>query len=219
MSDNGFGALYSSLDMPLIVVTAAERQERAGCLVGFHSQSSIQPQRYCVWLSKANHTYRVAVHSGHLAVHFLASSDLWLAERFGTLTGDSTDKFDGLRTWLGPGRVPVLEDCPRWFVARRDALLDEGGDHVCLTCEPVAVHAGGHFEPLRFSQAAHLKPGHGAWERPGPPTERASLKGLSAWPTIRAVRPAWFPAWSRSSSTRCARAPRSYRTWPGAGFR
>ena len=118
MTDDGFAALYSSLDAPLIVVTAAEGGEQAGCLVGFHSQSSIQPQRYCVWLSKANHTYRVAVHSAHLVLHFLASSDLWLAERFGTLTGDSTDKFAGLRTWLGPGRVPVLEDCPRWFVAR-----------------------------------------------------------------------------------------------------
>ena len=179
MTENGFGALTSYLDVPLIVVTTAEAREQAGCLVGFHCQSSIRPARYCVWLSKANHTYRVALRSGHLAIHFLAQSDLWLAERFGTLTGDHTDKFAGLRTWLGPGRVPVLEDCPRWFVARRDALLDEGGDHVCLTCEPVAVHAAGSFEPLRLSQAGHLEPGHGSWERPNPPTERASLKGLS----------------------------------------
>jgi flavin reductase (DIM6/NTAB) family NADH-FMN oxidoreductase RutF len=179
MTANGLGSLYSSLDQPLIVVTAAEGKEQAGCLVGFHTQSSIEPPRYSLWLSKANHTYRVAVHSGYLAIHFLAVTDLWLAERFGTLSGDTTDKFDGLRTWLGPGRVPVLEDCTRWFVARRDALLDEGGDHVCLTCAPVAVHASGHFEPLRFSQAAHLQPGHGAWERPTPPTERASVKGSS----------------------------------------
>jgi flavin reductase (DIM6/NTAB) family NADH-FMN oxidoreductase RutF len=173
MSENGFGAIYSSLDAPLIVVTAAEGHERAGCLVGFHCQSSIDPARYAVWLSKANYTYRVAVHSGHLAVHFLASSDLWLAERFGTLTGDRTDKFASLPTSPGPGGVPVLTDCPHRFVARRDTLLDDGGDHVCLTCEPVDVHAGGRFEPLRFSRAAHLKPGHDAWERPNPPTERA----------------------------------------------
>lgn len=173
MTEDGFGAIYSSLDVPLIVVTAAEGQEQAGCLVGFHCQCSIDPARYAVWLSKANHTYRVAVHSSHLAVHFLTSSDLSLAERFGTLTGDDTDKFAGLRTSPGPGRVPVLADCPHRFVARRDTLLDDGGDHVCLTCEPIEVHGGGRFEPLRFSQAAHLKPGHGAWERPNPPTERA----------------------------------------------
>jgi flavin reductase (DIM6/NTAB) family NADH-FMN oxidoreductase RutF len=61
MSDEGFGAIMSALDTPLVVVTAAQAQEKAGCLVGFHCQSSIEPSRYCVWLSKANHTYRVAL--------------------------------------------------------------------------------------------------------------------------------------------------------------
>jgi flavin reductase (DIM6/NTAB) family NADH-FMN oxidoreductase RutF len=174
MTGNGFGTIYSSLDVPLIVVTAAEGQEQAGCLVGFHCQSSIDPARYSVWLSKANYTYRVAVHSAYLAIHFLTSSDLWLAERFGTLTGDDTDKFAGLPVSPGPGRLPVLADCPHRLVARRGTLLDDGGDHVCLTCEPVEVHTGGRFEPLHYSGAAHLKPGHGAWERPSPPTERAT---------------------------------------------
>ncbi len=174
MSDDGFGALISFLDPPLLVVTAAQGEERAGCLVGFHCQSSIDPARYCVWLSKANHTCRVAVRSAHLGIHFLGAADLALAERFGTLTGDRTDKFTGLRTWPGPGQVPVLEDCPQWFVARRRTLLDDGGDHVCLVCEPVAVHAGEPFEPLRTSRAAHLEPGHRSLERPGPPTERAA---------------------------------------------
>ena len=174
MTDDGFGAIASSLDSPLIVVTAAECQELAGCLVGFHTQSSIEPLRYCVWLSKANHTYRVALHSTHLAIHFLTSLDLSLAERFGTLTGDTVDKFAGLRTEPGPGGVPVLEQCPHWLVGRRTTLIDEGGDHVCMMAEPVAVHTGEPFEPLRLSQAVHLEPGHGNEERRSPPTERAA---------------------------------------------
>jgi hypothetical protein len=40
MADDGFGVIASSLDAPLIIVTAAEGQEQAGCLVGFHTQSS-----------------------------------------------------------------------------------------------------------------------------------------------------------------------------------
>jgi flavin reductase (DIM6/NTAB) family NADH-FMN oxidoreductase RutF len=174
MTDDGFGAIASSLDTPLIVVTAAESQEQAGCLVGFHTQSSIEPLRYCVWLSKANHTYRVALRSTHLAIHFLTSMDLSLAERFGSLTGDTVDKFAGLRAGPGPGGVPVLEDCPHWLVGRRTTLIDEGGDHVCMMTEPVAVHTGEPFEPLRLSQAAHLEPGHGNEERHSPPTERAA---------------------------------------------
>jgi flavin reductase (DIM6/NTAB) family NADH-FMN oxidoreductase RutF len=174
MTDDGFGAVASSLDAPLLVVTAAEGQERAGCLVGFHTQSSIDPLRYCVWLSKANYTYRVALRSTHLAIHFLTSSDLPLAERFGTLTGDTVDKFAGLRAAPGPGGAPLLGDCPHWMVGRRTTLVDDGGDHVCMMAEPVAVHTGGPFRPLRLSAAAHLQPGHGSTERPGPPTERAA---------------------------------------------
>jgi flavin reductase (DIM6/NTAB) family NADH-FMN oxidoreductase RutF len=69
--------------------------------------------------------------------------------------------------------VPVLEDCPHWLVGRRSTLVDDGGDHVCMMTEPVTVHAGGPFRPLRLSAAAHLQPGHGNRERPSPPTERA----------------------------------------------
>ena len=133
MSDHTFGTLVSSMDNPLIVVTTAEAGERAGCLVGFHTQSSIDPERYCVWLSKANHTYRVALRSSHLAVHFLTEADLALAALFGTQTGDTVDKFAGLRVTAGAGGAPVLADCPNWLVARRHALL--GGDTLFLRYE------------------------------------------------------------------------------------
>jgi flavin reductase (DIM6/NTAB) family NADH-FMN oxidoreductase RutF len=174
VTGDSFNALVWSQDPALIVVTTAEAGERAGCLVSFHSQSSIGPQRYCVWLSKANHTYRVGLRSTHLAVHFLTSSDLALAERFGSRTGDDGDKFGGLRVSLGPGGAPVLQDCPHWLVARRTALLDEGGDHVCVVAEPVTVHTSGPFEPLRTSGAAHIVAAHRPWERHDPPTERAA---------------------------------------------
>jgi flavin reductase (DIM6/NTAB) family NADH-FMN oxidoreductase RutF len=165
--------IVSSLDPPLIIVTATEGAERAGCLVEFHNQSSMGPPRYCVWLSKANHTYRVALHASHLAIHFLSAGDLPLAELFGTRSGDDVDKFAGLAVSLGPGPTPVIDRCRSRLVGRRTALLDEGGDHVCVVTEPVEVHSGGPFEPLRTSQCAHLKAGHPPWERRNPPTERA----------------------------------------------
>lgn len=60
MDRDAFDSVMASLDAPMAVVTTAVDDERAGCLIGFHAQSSIDPGRYCVWLSKANHTYRVA---------------------------------------------------------------------------------------------------------------------------------------------------------------
>jgi flavin reductase (DIM6/NTAB) family NADH-FMN oxidoreductase RutF len=178
MSDDAFGSIMGSLDPPLIVVTTAVGQERAGCLVGFHAQSSIEPPRYCVWLSKANHTYRVALRSTHLGIHFLSADDLALAQLFGTLTGDDVDKFAELEVQSGPGDVPVLTACQNRLVVRRSALLDEGGDHVCIPAEAVAAHDGGPFEPLRLSMAAHLEPGHGNEERNDPPTERAGTRAI-----------------------------------------
>jgi flavin reductase (DIM6/NTAB) family NADH-FMN oxidoreductase RutF len=174
MSSRGFGTLMSALDPPLIVVTTAEAGEPAGCLVQFHAQSSIQPQRYCVWLSKANHTYRVALRSSYLAIHFLTADDLELAELFGGKSGDTVDKFAGLETASGPDGVPLLVPCPNHLVSKRITLLDEGGDHVSVIMEPLDVYSAGWFTPLRLSHAGHLVAGHGYWERPDPPTERAA---------------------------------------------
>jgi flavin reductase (DIM6/NTAB) family NADH-FMN oxidoreductase RutF len=175
MSNDAFSTIMSALDSPLVVVTAAVDDERAGCLVGFHAQSSIDPERYCVWLSKANHTYRVALRSTHLGIHFLTVHQLTLAELFGTQTGDTVDKFERLSVDTDPWGVPLLADCPNRIVVQRIALLDEGGDHVCISGESISVEAAGAFTPLRLSQAAHLTPGHENDERNSPPTERSSL--------------------------------------------
>lgn len=177
VTDRAFDSIMASVDARLIVVTAETGGERAGCLVGFHAQSSIEPQRYCVWLSKANHTYRVASRSTHLGIHFLTSDDLSVAERFGTLTGDATDKFAGLPVSVGPHGVPVLDHCPNRVVARRVALLDEGGDHVCVVTQPIATHTSGRFLPLLLSDAQHLQPGHDSDERPGPPADVSGPSG------------------------------------------
>jgi flavin reductase (DIM6/NTAB) family NADH-FMN oxidoreductase RutF len=179
MNTDAFDEIMASLDTSLVVVTAGADSEgphgeRAGCLVGFHGQSSIDPERYSVWLSKANHTYRVALRSTHLGVHFLTHDDLQLAEHFGTQTGDDLDKFAQLDTEAGPGGVPMLLACPSRVAVRRTSLLDEGGDHVCISTEPVDVVGGGPFVPLRLSDAHHLVPGHDTKERHGPPTERAA---------------------------------------------
>jgi flavin reductase (DIM6/NTAB) family NADH-FMN oxidoreductase RutF len=170
---DAFATIAASLDPAMVVVTSAHDGERAGCLVGFHAQSSIDPARYCVWLSKANHTGRVVQRAPTLAVHYLDATQRDLAELFGTYTGDEVDKL-ALCAWdEGPDGVPLLTACPRRVVARRIAILDEGGDHLCVVTEPIDVTADGRFTPLRLSDVDDLTPGHEAEERPSPPTERA----------------------------------------------
>lgn len=173
MSTEAFDDLMASLDAPMAIVTTALGDERAGCLIGFHAQSSIEPGRYCVWISKANHTYRVMLRSTHLAVHYLTEHDRELAALFGTTSGDDIDKFERCASAPGPHDVPILEACPNHLVVRRTAVLDEGGDHVCVVTEPITSHSAGRFRPLRLSDVDDLTPGHGSEERNDPPTHRA----------------------------------------------
>ncbi|GAA3822669.1 flavin reductase family protein [Nocardioides panacisoli] len=165
MADRAFGDLVASADPPLVVVTTAAAGEQSGCLVGFHAQSSIEPERYSVWLSKANHTYRVALRSAYFGLHFLTADDLAVAEHFGTLSGEDVDKFAGVDVEVDQHGVPLLTACPHRMLLARTAILDDGGDHVCLTTRVLLAQSSGRFRPLRVSAAAHLDAGHDADER------------------------------------------------------
>lgn len=165
MSDGDFESLLASVDPAMIVVTTTADGTRAGCLVGFHAQSSISAQHYSVWLSKANHTYRVGLRATHFAVHFLTSSDLALAEHFGTQSGEDVDKFADLHLVADDTGVPLIGECANRIVLERIAVLDDGGDHVCVTTRVHSTHSGGDFAPLRLSDVVHLDPGHDSEER------------------------------------------------------
>jgi flavin reductase (DIM6/NTAB) family NADH-FMN oxidoreductase RutF len=157
-----FDALVAAMDPAMIVVTAASGEERDGCLVGFHSQSSIQPPRYTVWLSVENRTYRLAQSATHLAVHALSASHHAVAEHFGGMTGDDVDKLAGVEWTEGPGGVPLLDAVPTRVVGRIvDRLTAGGGDHVAFVLEP--LRADGELEhPFRLSDASDIDPGHPA---------------------------------------------------------
>ena len=165
--DDGADRIAASLDAPLVVVTVAARGRRDGCLVGFHTQSSIEPFHYAVWLSKANLTYDLALFSDRLAVHFLTAADEDLAALFGTTSGDETDKLARCDTETGPDGLPLLARCPNRMVVRRVATFEAGGDHVCFVTVPEEVASAGRFEPLRLASVADLEPGHEAGERRG----------------------------------------------------
>lgn len=174
MDPEVFDQIMASLDAPMVVVTATVDDERAGCLIGFHAQGSIHPRRYAIWLSKANHTFRVALLGDHLAVHFLTQDDHDLAALFGENSGDDIDKFAQCEWAPSEEGPPLLLRCPNRLVLRRTGLFDEGGDHLCFVAEPVVATGTGPFTPLRLSDVGDLEPGHPVDERPSPATTRAS---------------------------------------------
>jgi flavin reductase (DIM6/NTAB) family NADH-FMN oxidoreductase RutF len=157
-----FNAIVGDIDYAMFIVTASVEGERTGCLVGFATQTSIHPSRFLVCLSHKNHTYRHARRAQMLAVHVVPAEATELAELFGGETGDEIDKFERCGWQPGPEGVPILADCPDWFVGRVVAHLD-AGDHDAFLLEPVDAHRGTDAEDeLTFQRARWIDPGHPA---------------------------------------------------------
>ncbi|GAA2366596.1 MULTISPECIES: flavin reductase family protein [Gordonia] len=159
----GFEAMMASIDSSVYLVTAAADGRRAGCLVGFAAQMSIEPERFVAGISRQNHTYPIAAATGHLGVHVVSREHLDLVRLFGGETGDEVDKFERCRWVPGPHGVPILSDAEAWFVGRVLARHDVG-DHTCHVLAPVAGggSAGGRGGLAGLADVDDLEPGHPA---------------------------------------------------------
>jgi flavin reductase (DIM6/NTAB) family NADH-FMN oxidoreductase RutF len=157
---SAFEDIAAELDYPMYVVTAAADGERSGCLVGFGTQCSIDPVRFLVCISKANHTFGVADRAEALVVHVLRGGDREVAELFGETTGDDVDKLSRYRWRHGPGGAPVLDGVD-WFGGPVLSRFD-GGDHVVFVIEPGDGSHERHEPQLGFQAVRDLEPGHGA---------------------------------------------------------
>ena len=156
----GFDDLVTDINGAVVIVTTAVGDDRAGCLVGFHSQCSIHPPLYAVWMSILNRTSQLVTEAGFVAVHLLDDSEHDLAELFGGSTGDNVDKFSEVQWDRGPGDVPLLRRCPNRFVLEVARLLETDGDHRCVIGAPVAAEHAGDTDPLRLADVIGIDAGH-----------------------------------------------------------
>ena len=154
------GRFFEAADPSMVVVTAAADGDADGCLVGFHSQVSIDPERYVVWISTANHTYEVAARTDVLAVHLLGADDHGVAELFGGLTADDADKLERCGWEPGPAGVPLLDKAPARLVGRVVDVQVGVGDHVGFVLEPIEVQTTEDEGSLRYSDVTDIEPGH-----------------------------------------------------------
>jgi flavin reductase (DIM6/NTAB) family NADH-FMN oxidoreductase RutF len=154
-----FTKLVSQLDYSLFIVTTAAHGERAGCLIGFASQVSIDPPRFLAGLSTKNRTFRIAREAEVLIIHFVPEQAEELATLFGGETGDDIDKFERCRWREGPKRAPILEDLENWFAGKILERIDLG-DHWGFVLEPIAGEVGRSSSPLTFRRAKWIEPGH-----------------------------------------------------------
>jgi flavin reductase (DIM6/NTAB) family NADH-FMN oxidoreductase RutF len=156
-----FHKLVGDLPYPMFIVTARSDGEPLGCLVGFATQTSIDPPRFAVCLSHKNRTYRGGRDSELLGVHCVPADAEPLAELFGGQTADAVPKFERCAWHEGPGGVPLLDECPNRFVGRVTWRAD-AGDHDVFLLEPIAAEAAPGEEEFSFHRAKRIDPGHEA---------------------------------------------------------
>lgn len=164
MSTGGLDALCTSLDAPMVIVTAFDGRERSGCLAGFHTQCSISPPRWLVCISKKNHTFGVAARAERLALHFLRNDQHDLAQLFGGVTEDDIAphvKFERCTSHADAGGTPIIAGCD--YVSGRILERVDVGDHVAHI---IAIEAAERIhEPapqLGFQEVRDIVPGHKA---------------------------------------------------------
>ncbi|MGV9664547.1 flavin reductase family protein [Nocardia niigatensis] len=158
--DSAFDLTVAASNAPMWIVTTIADGQRAGCLVGFSAQVSIEPRRFVACLSKRNHTYGVASRADHLAVHLLSDESLALAQLFGSETGFDLDKFEHSDWQEGPHSLPILTATAGWFIGEILNRTDFG-DHVGFLLAPTAARAPTPgIPPLRYAAVADLVPGN-----------------------------------------------------------
>jgi flavin reductase (DIM6/NTAB) family NADH-FMN oxidoreductase RutF len=159
--EEAFHELVTGIDYPMFIVTTSAGDERAGCLVGFATQGSIDPPRLLVMLSKVNRSYRVTERADELVVHFLHSGNRGLAALFGEESGDDLDKFDRCAWTQVEGVGPPVLAGTRGFAAGPILGRMDAGDHVAHLIDVIAARvdcdAGGQ---LGFQSIKQLHPGH-----------------------------------------------------------
>ena len=160
-AEETFQRLVAQLDYPMFIATVAAGGERAGCLIGFATQSSIHPPRFLAGISDKNRTFRVAKDTDSMAIHLVPEDARELAELFGGETGDEVDKFARTGWREGPEGVPLLDGCPNRFVGRIVERIDFG-DHVGMVLEPFFAEADEESAQLGFHRAKRIEPGHEA---------------------------------------------------------
>ena len=147
------------------IVTVRSGEELGGCLVGFHTQASIDPWRHAVLLSRANHTHWVwRAGATHLAVHLLGPDDHDLAALFGAETDDGdAHKFERVPWSPSPQGSPILQNVPGWFAGPVVGSQTMGDDDlVLIQPETGSLDLGPGMALLRFHDVADLPPGHPA---------------------------------------------------------
>jgi flavin reductase (DIM6/NTAB) family NADH-FMN oxidoreductase RutF len=126
--------VYTQLDPPLWLVTAAHGGRRGGLIATTVTQASIVDSmpRQLITVGKRHYTHALIEASGAFAMHLIDETQLNLVWRFGLQSGRDVDKLAGLEFRTGATGSPLLAEALAWFDCRVEARMDSGDRTVYL---------------------------------------------------------------------------------------
>ena len=139
--------LYSQVDPPLWLVTAADGGRRGGFIATTVTRASIVSEmpRQLITVDKRHNTHALIEGSGAFAMHLIDERQLDLAWRFGLQSGRDVDKFAGVAYRTGTTGSPLVAEA----LAGSTAALKHGWTRATAPCTWPRSSMVGWSEPIR----------------------------------------------------------------------
>jgi flavin reductase (DIM6/NTAB) family NADH-FMN oxidoreductase RutF len=130
-------ALFHRLTYGVYVVGVAAEERRDGFTAAWVMQVSFDPLLLAVSINPGNASYELLHAAGGFTVNVLKQGQLELARRFGTRSGRTEDKLQGIRWTPGRTGAPILDEALAYFDCQLTGR-HRAGDHELVLGQVVA---------------------------------------------------------------------------------
>jgi flavin reductase (DIM6/NTAB) family NADH-FMN oxidoreductase RutF len=125
---NEIAELFHRLTLGVYAIGVAHDERRDAFTAAWVMQASFEPLSLVLSINQRNASYSLLIASGTFTVNVLKQGQLELARRFGTVSGEETDKLAGASWHPGRGGAPILDDALAYFDCELTQRLSVG-DH------------------------------------------------------------------------------------------
>jgi flavin reductase (DIM6/NTAB) family NADH-FMN oxidoreductase RutF len=126
-----------AMNYGVYVVTSKAGDRVNGLTLAWASQVSLKPPRVAVAVDKRWYSHELLSRGEHFTVNVLADDQVPLGKHFGSSSGRTTDKLEGVGWEPGANGVPRLVGCRAWIECLKIDTVSTG-DHTLFIGEVVA---------------------------------------------------------------------------------
>jgi flavin reductase (DIM6/NTAB) family NADH-FMN oxidoreductase RutF len=112
------------------------------------------PVLVAVSVGKTRYTHDMIHKSGFFCINILSEAQVELARIFGFASGQTEDKFKGIKCGIGKNKAPILEDIAGHMECKLQSIYD-AGDHSIFIGEVTDSSVSG-LKPLKADEKDYI---------------------------------------------------------------